>query len=63
MPTVTLLPGNKRLKQIIQEHGASGWVILQNVDKCQAFDNRPASFVSKNNHQRWVLPENFKTDG
>jgi hypothetical protein len=54
---VTILPVTKRLKQIVQEHGATGWVILQNSDRCQARNDNPASFISKNNHNRWVTPD------
>lgn len=59
---VTILPVNKRLKQIVREHGASGWVILQNMDKCPARNLQFASFISKNNHSRWVTQDEMRME-
>jgi hypothetical protein len=59
---VTLLPVNKKLKQVIRAHGASGWVILQNTDRLQARHNQPASMVSKNNYARWVTLDEFEME-
>lgn len=42
--TVRLLPNNKRLKQVIAEHG-SVWVIITSVSPMQCFDNRDGVMV------------------
>lgn len=41
MKFVNLLPANKRLKQVIREHG-NPWQVLAGPEPMQCFDNRPA---------------------
>jgi hypothetical protein len=55
MTTVTLLPANKRLKQLVKEHGAR-WRVLQEWPSLACFSGRPGLLIVSESgaHSRWV---------
>lgn len=57
---VTLLPDNKRLKQIIREHGEQ-WLVLEDRN-VQCFSGERGLFIEAlhGSHQRWVLPSQVR---
>jgi hypothetical protein len=60
MQRVTLKPTTKRLKQVIQEHGAIWLVLEERPTAC--FDNELGLFIEaeRGTHQRWVRPSDVE---
>ena len=58
---VTLLPATKRLKQIIREHGAHGWVVMERRP-VECFHGEIGVWITSPDaaHDRWVRPEHIK---
>lgn len=52
---ITILPATPELRDVIRKHGADGWIVLQNIDKCPSRNGRPATLVSKNNQMKWLV--------
>ena len=57
---ITILPVTPELKDVIQKHGAEGWTVLQNIDKCPSRNGRPATLVSKNNQMYWLVSKEMR---
>ena len=60
METIELLPANKRLKQIVQEHGKL-WKLLKECP-VQCFNGATGLFIESmdGRHSRWIRPEEAK---
>ena len=54
--SVTILPINEKLKEIVRTHGASGWVVLRNDQK----DGKSNSLVCKDNKMVYVTNEEIR---
>lgn len=54
---MTLRPTTARLRQLIREHGASGWTLLQ-AREVACFNGQLAFYIRSHDgrHERWVLP-------
>lgn len=61
MDIITLLPGDKRLKQLIKEHGPR-WVVVK-IGSPACLKDTGAFISTKNNkHSRWVDIKDIEYD-
>ena len=56
---VILKPNNKRLKQLIKEHGEL-WSVDIEARPVQCFNGGLGVFISTVGHSRWVKPEDIE---
>lgn len=57
---ITINPITDRLKEIVKQYGASGWVVLRNDPNCCQRANQPASLVCKDNKMLWLTQKEIK---
>jgi hypothetical protein len=57
---ITINPINEKLKTLVKENGATGWVTLQNLNSCTQRAGNPATLVCKDNKLIWLIPSEIK---